>query len=276
MSELEKHTKFAHYDALPTEKLQEILRKHAHGQLHTEPDTEELYCIMEVLAQRRGQQSQQEFRSNEEALAELREHYLPQTAKKTPAAAYWLQCAAAIAVVVVTLFVAFSGTAASGTDMRGGLAIWTEDILWFEDALHGSVPAQNGGPLAETHPEPATLQEALDQNNISYNLVPTWLPEGYVLTDVNVGYTPKEVQFDAGYTNGEYELIIYIDWMLEYVKHNIMKDDKPVEMYSVNGVDYYIFTNGKYIAATWMVGDCLCSIVGQITREELKQMLDSI
>ena len=78
MSELNKCAEYTHYDSLPTEELQEILRKHAHGKLQTEPDTDELYYIMEVLAQRREEQAPQAFRSDEEALADFRKHYMPQ------------------------------------------------------------------------------------------------------------------------------------------------------------------------------------------------------
>ena len=56
MSELNNRAEFSHYDSMTTEELQEILRKHAHGELQTEPDTDELYYIMEVLAQRREEQ----------------------------------------------------------------------------------------------------------------------------------------------------------------------------------------------------------------------------
>ena len=57
MSELNNRAEYAHYDSLPTEELQEILRKHAHGELETEPDTDELYYIMEVLARRREEEN---------------------------------------------------------------------------------------------------------------------------------------------------------------------------------------------------------------------------
>ena len=40
MSELGKRKNFSQYDCMATEELQEILRKHAHNELDTEPDTE--------------------------------------------------------------------------------------------------------------------------------------------------------------------------------------------------------------------------------------------
>ena len=77
MSELNKRAEYAKYDSLSTEELQEILRKHAHDELETEPDTDELYYIMEVLARRREEQDPQAFRSDEEALADFRKNYMP-------------------------------------------------------------------------------------------------------------------------------------------------------------------------------------------------------
>ena len=65
MSELNKRAEDSHYDSLPTEELQEILRKHAHGELETEPDTDELYYMMEVLAQRKEMNDPQAIRSDE-------------------------------------------------------------------------------------------------------------------------------------------------------------------------------------------------------------------
>lgn len=69
------------YDFMSTEELQQILRKHAHGKLETELDTEDLFQIMEVLSKRRWQQDPQAFRSDEEAFAEFCEYYMPKEKK---------------------------------------------------------------------------------------------------------------------------------------------------------------------------------------------------
>ena len=72
MSELEKREGRSRYDSMSTEELQEILRKHTYGELETEPDTQDLFEIMEVLSKRRQEQNPQAFRSDEEALADFR------------------------------------------------------------------------------------------------------------------------------------------------------------------------------------------------------------
>ena len=77
MSEMEKREEISRYDSMSTEELQEILRKHANGELETEPDTQDLFEIMEVLSKRRQEENPQAFRSNEEAFAEFKQYYMP-------------------------------------------------------------------------------------------------------------------------------------------------------------------------------------------------------
>ena len=48
MSEMNSRESYTRYDEMTTDQLREILRKHAHGELEKEPDTDELFYIMEV------------------------------------------------------------------------------------------------------------------------------------------------------------------------------------------------------------------------------------
>ena len=133
MSELNKRAEFSHYDSMTTEELQEILRKHANGELQTEPDTDELYYIMEVLARRREEENPQAFRSDEEALAEFRKHYMPTEKKaakviKFPSRA--LKAVAAVLAVVIIFAVGTSITAkAFHIDIWSKFANWTKEIF---------------------------------------------------------------------------------------------------------------------------------------------------
>ena len=139
MSELNKRAEYSHYDSLPTEELQEILRKHANGELQTEPDTDELYYIMEVLARRREEEDPQAFRSDEEALADFRKNYMPkamQTGRakvvRFPNRAF--RVAAAVLAIMVILVVGTSVTAeAFHVDIWGKFANWTKEIFQFSD-----------------------------------------------------------------------------------------------------------------------------------------------
>ena len=61
----------------PTPALQTILRRHAHDKLRVDLTTDQLYEVMDELVRRREREDPNAFRSDEEALAELRKHYMP-------------------------------------------------------------------------------------------------------------------------------------------------------------------------------------------------------
>ena len=72
MSEMNSRESYTRYDDMTTDQLREILRKHAHGELEKKPDTEELFYIMEVLANRESENPEKQIKSTEEAYAAAR------------------------------------------------------------------------------------------------------------------------------------------------------------------------------------------------------------
>ena len=277
MSELNKCAEFSHYDSMTTEELQEILRKHAHGELQTEPDTDELYYIMEVLARRREEQDPQAFRSDEEALAEFRKHYMPKEKKaakviKFPSRA--LKAVAAVLAVVIIFAVGTSITAkAFHIDIWSKFANWTKEIFQFTDLPQGTKPEN---PEQEYNAELKSLQDALDKKNITQKLIPAWLPDGYVNTDLKILETPRVRNINAIYEKDGTELIIKIRQTIGVQAPQTEKNDDFIEAYVVDGVEYYIFSNTETINAAWSIGEFECIITGKITLEEMKKMIDSI
>ena len=277
MSELNNRAEFSHYDSMTTEELQEILRKHANGELQTEPDTDELYYIMEVLARRREKQDPQAFCSDEEALAEFRKHYMPKEKKaakviKFPSRA--LKAVAAVLAVVIIFAVGTSITAkAFHIDIWSKFANWTKEIFQFTDLPQGTKP---GNPERENSLELKSLQEALEQYAITEKLVPSWLPEGYKSKDLKAINTPKVRNISAIYEKDGLELVIKIRQTIGVPAEQVEKSDDLLEVYVVDGVEYYIFSNTETLQAAWSIGEFECGISGKITLEEMKKMIDSI
>ena len=143
---MEKREEISRYDSMSTEELQEILRKHAHGELDTEPDTDELFEIMEVLSVRRQQQEPQAFHSDEEALAEFRQHYMPKEKENVKPMVITfpnriLKTVAALLAVVIMFAVGTSITAkAFHVDIWSSFANWTKEIFQFADLPQGTDP----------------------------------------------------------------------------------------------------------------------------------------
>ena len=279
MSELNNRAKFRHYDSLPTEELQEILRKHAHGELETEPDTDELYYIMEVLARRREEQDPQAFRSDEEALADFRKNYMPKApqegrAKVVRFPTRTFKMVAAVLAFVIILVVGTSVTAdAFNVDIWGKFASWTKEIFQFTDTPQGTTAAN---PDKYNNLELESLRDILIQYEITEDLIPTWMPEGYVNKVANASETPRALSIYAIYEKDGSELIIKIRQTIGVQAPQVEKNDDFIELYVVDGVEYYIFSNTETLQAAWSIGEFECLMIGEITLEEMKAMIDSI
>ena len=279
MSELNNRTEYAHYDSLPTEELQEILRKHAHGELETEPDTDELYYIMEVLTRRREEENPQAFRSDEEALADFRKHYMPKATQegrtkvvRFPGRAF--KMVAAVLAIVLILAVGTSVTAeAFNVDIWGKFASWTKEIFQFADNPQGTTAAN---PEKEYNVALKPLQDALAQEGIEEKLAPAWMPDGYKSKDLQIISTPRVRNISAVYEKDGSELIIKIRQTIGVQAPQTEKNDGFIELYVVDGVEYYIFSNTETLNAAWSIGEFECIITGKITLEEMKMMIDSI
>ena len=279
MSELNNRAEYSHYDSLPTEELQEILRKHANGELQTEPDTDELYYIMEVLARRREEQDPQAFRSDEEAMADFRKNYMPQATQEGHTnvirfSSRVFKMVAAVLAIVLILAVSTSITAkAFHIDIWSKFANWTKEIFQFTDTPQGTTAEK---PEMENNMELKSLQDALATENVIEKLVPTWMPEGYISQDLKIVSTPRVLNISAVYENNDEQLIIKIRQTIGVPAEQVEKNDDLLEVYVVDGVEYYIFSNTETMQAAWSIGEFECIIGGKITLEEMKKMIDSI
>lgn len=279
MSELEKREDLSRFDSMSTEELQEILRKHTHGELETEPDTQDLFEIMEVLSKRRQQQNPQAFRSDEEAFSEFRKHYMPKESRTTTqqkTTKYPSRLFRTIAAVLAVVLILTAGTTitakALNYDIWRKFASWTTEIFHFTDGpqTSASIPDQNNNV------ELGSLLEALAQHKIPESIVPTWLPNGYKYKDIVVITTPRETSINAIYECNNVELIIRVRQSMDVNPEQIEKNDELLEIYTVDSVEYYIFSNTETLQTTWIFEEFECQIVGTITVEEMKAMIDSI
>ena len=279
MSELNKCAGFSYYDSMTTEELREILHKHAHDELETEPDTDELYYIMEVLARRREEENPQAFRSNEEALADFRKNYMPQATQegRTKVIRFpnrGLRTVVAVLTIVLVLVVGTSVTAeAFQIDIWGKLAKWTKEIFQFTDMRDGTMATN---PEKENNLELKSLQDALVQYTRTEKLVPAWMPEGYKSQDLKIMNSPRALNISATYEKNGEKLIIKIRQTIGVQAPQVEKNDDLLEVYVVDGVEYYIFSNTETLQAAWSIGEFECGISGKITLEEMKKMIDSI
>lgn len=263
------------YDAMTTEELEEILRLDAQALEEQESDTEMILYVMEVLAARKRNNSHT-GKTALEAYESFKQNYMPkvdniETTRNVPAKTRiafprWLRSLTATAAVLAILVVG------SVSAQALGLNIWEAVVKWTQETFHFG----EWGSDTNVNLPYASLQEALEQGKVSVALAPTWIPDGYVLADINVERKPLQIAYKAIYTNGEQELRITVRDYLDDVPVYVEQSDGLVEEYEVAGVTYYLFENYDAVKAVWIVDTYECYISGNVTIDELKQMIDSI
>lgn len=263
---------FAKYDSMATEELEEILRLDAEMPEGQESDTDKILYIMEVLTERKRNNSHT-GNTALEAYESFKQNYMPETdnhiipMKTKRAGSRWVRGLAAAAAVLVILI------AGSVTAKAFGFDIWKAVVQWTQETFHFG----NGG---SSNPNSSlaygSLQEALEQGEITTPLAPTWLPDGYTLADIKVEQTPAKKRYAAIYKKGNKTLRITVQDYLDGDAFYVEQSEGLLEEYKASDIIYYIFTDVNLMKASWVNGSYECSIFGDVTIEDLKMMIDSI
>lgn len=273
---------FAKYNAMSTEELQQILREDAskpEGQEET--STEALFYIMEVLAQRR--RARNEGKTPEEALEAFHKYYEedeesskserePAARKKNRTLPNWARRLAAAAAIVILIFSCTLTAKAFGFDL------WEIIVKWTQETFH--IGYVSDSPSKEPSPESTQIFESLNQLMKQYNittpLVPKWIPDGYEEASVQSFETPKQRQLFGRYQKGDKVIKIWIEDYLNADPTQIEQNESVVEVYEVEGVKYYIFSDNDSLQAAWIRDHYYCYISGPLTLSEIKEMINSI
>ena len=264
------------YDAMTTEELEEILRLDAQAPEEQESDTEMILYVMEVLAARKRNNSHT-GKTALEAYESFKQNYLPEVDNIEPTSEVptnikiafprWLRSLTAAAAVLAILLVG------SVTAQAFGLNIWEAVVKWTQETFQFG---ESGYSDAEDNLPYNSLQNVLEEGKITASLVPNWFPDGYELADINVERKPLQIAYKAIYTNGDKELVITVQDYFDRVPVYVEQSDGLIEEYEVAEVTYYLLENNKRTQAVWIVDSFECSILGDLTIEELKLMIDSI
>lgn len=269
---------FSKYDSMSIGELEEILRADAQGPERDDSDVDEILYVMEVLAKKR-RQNDIAGKTALEAFQEFQHHYLPmveeekniESVPKRKATVIPFRRFAAIAASLVLVF-----TLTTSANAFGWKDIWNAVAKWAEETFCFSTGVEVSEPKVEDMLVYSSLQEALLDNEEDSSIVPTWIPDGYILADIRIERTPMQETFLAIYSNGDNMLKISVQQYLANCPEQIESDDTLVEIYPKIGTEYYLFKNYAQHQAVWISGEYECYISGEIDIDCLKQMIDSI
>ena len=265
---------FAKYQAMSTEELEQILRLDMKAPEGESSDEELLLYVMEVLAERK-RNAGHTGKTALEAFESFKQNYMPEMdfarsaapVKTRRGARRWLRTLAATAAVVVFLL---AGTV---TAKAFGFHLWQTVVQWTKETFHFGQREDSNPRNSLSY---ASLQEALEKGNTPVWFVPTWLPDGFELTDITVEQSPLKKAYTALYRTETRYLKITIRDYLNKDPFFVEQSEGMAEEYVVSGITYYLFSNQDKNRAVWLYESYECDISGEVTIEELKQMINSI
>lgn len=265
---------FSKYDSMSIGELEEILRADAQGPERDNSDVDEILYVMEVLAKKRRQNGIA-GKTALEAYQEFQQHYLPMTEEDSkPRRKSNVIPFRRIAAVAACLVLVFSlTTTANAFSFRD---VWDAVVTWAQETFSFCAGIEVSEPTPSDIYAYSSFQDVLSGNGHDPTIIPQALPNGYILKDIIVEQNPKQEIYLAIYLNDTSMMKISVQSFLTAHPEQIEMSDDYSEIYTIDGVDYYIFSNHDQTQAVWSIDTYECYISGELGVDEVKSMIDSI
>ena len=273
------HRDFSRFERLSNEELRSILARDSLLDDGEDADMDSILAISEILAGREHTSASE----IDAAWESFQKDYRPYTMDAKPLFALddekeersegrkktRLQVRIVSIAAVISLLLGFGAVTAYA---RKG-ALWNVVVNWSQGSFRLADPNEpKPGPFY-------ALATALRGCGIREPLVPKWLPDGYGEGTFQFEDISGFMQFYSTCYNGEKEIHMNVfRYSSEQRPEVIYESDTsiPYEIYEAGGVEHYLMMNDKYRRAVWMNGDLECSILGEVSEQEMKRIIDSI
>ena len=273
----------AYLEQLSTEQLEDILRADLASE--DQENDEAVFHILEVLEKREKENPTGRLPDTDQAWKEFQQYYnipegegqslypvrsdpgrhsAPTSTKRSRR--FRPRKVLVVAAVLVLMFGGMLTAQAAGVDVFGAIGRWTEEKFHFD--------------IVQDNDRTSLFQETATQAKIPQDFVPTWVPDGFegaepqvdtvenYMTSIICVYSNQEktysVDIEHYYNKADIETLV------------IEKDDTNVCSYESNGKTFYIMSDMEYLTATWTDGVFVETISGQLSMDEIKQIIDSI
>ena len=146
---------------------------------------------------------------------------------------------------------------------------WTKDLFCFGDLKETEFVFNTD------HPGLQELYDTVTELDVTQNVVPTWLPDGFEKERIEKLSSPKGITVYAIFTDNDCEIQMNICVCTEVRDVQYQKDENIVDVVEVNGnATYVVRNNGRY-CALWQSQNIECSIQAD-TQEILYKVINSI
>lgn len=255
------------WQQLPTEELDQILQ----AELEKEHPNEEV--VLPILHELEEREKDIPVDSTPEVLEivnKLRKHKTSskQSIHKRRRIA---GIAAAVAVVcIVAMSVAPIARAESLFDI---LFRWTSSIFEFIDP-NKSYPNADSD-FTTDNPGLQQLYDKVTELGVTELVVPMWLPDGFVLSEMKELPTPGGLRVFGKFENGK-EAILLTYRIFTDISPKVEKEETTVEVFEAGEICHFIVENMDSLSVTWTVDGVECVINTDVQKEDIYLIIKSI
>lgn len=292
-----------HLGQLNTEELEELLRLDFDAPENNALSTDDILHILDIIEKRECSDQAESAAGVERAWESFQKNYMPagddgnslheeEMAGEIPRE----DCPAAphcsprhrifrtslIAAIIVLLSLMLAAQAA-GINLFKLFGTWTEETFHLTNStevMENREPASsiNGSTNADTKIQYDSLSDALEDNGVSANTIPSWWPASFSLSQLSVSQMQNTTIIYSLYEK-EDESFTFSVRILPAQENDptiYEKDENTVIQYKKGGAIYYIISNINTAQAIWTDDSTIYTISGQLTKTEIEKMIDSI
>lgn len=160
-----------------------------------------------------------------------------------------------------------------------GEEVWNTTIKTVGDIMHTGPGTSGKLEFDEDEGEFKSLEEALISYGIdTEGITLVWIPEDFAIDVIEVKELKLYDEFSVAYASDNDEFLVLR--IMAYktkepdLDHEIIEGTKTE--HKVNGQKYVIVENNNQYAAFWENGRCICSITGNISKSQIREIINSI
>lgn len=251
---------------------EELEQRYREAFFYTDEIDETVYMELERLGEALGEKRPAEFahtaeeswkrfsRVHEEEITQC----CAQAARKKAAAKAGRYRAAARSVLIAAVAVVLLAGAALAADYAG---LWAWVPRWNAAAGRYEPVAQE---VSGENPIPTALREL----GITEPVYPSKLPEGFTLTESRISEDPLVLM--EQYARNDQRLSITVTPIEGFKTAVYQAEGSAAAQYPSGGGVHYMFKNAGTITVVWYTQNYATSVSGDITREEIKGIMDSV
>lgn len=294
------------FDGMSTESLQDILYRDSLTADSSDADMDTILHIMEVVARREKDSPNSHIPDADAALASFHKNYEPlarggrslyetdeplaqntssspddpfkrsQSPRRTRKPKRFRRITSIAAAVFVVIFIGSVTAQALGLNLWGAIARWTSETFGLST---DRIAAQENHPEEQVAEQLKDLHDLLQQYEVATARLPSYIPDQYAELYTTVTENPGYIDFACLMKSEETPT----DLIVQYRLHRdapysplYEKDEASPDVYTHDGIDFYILTNKDAYCAVWSIGHLEGFISGAASRGELTVILDSI